>query len=71
MIIEIIGWILSWLLIGFVTQLAIRVVRGGDIAEGPEYYFWSAMMGPIVPLLWALVPLFEWYEDLNKPGDHE
>ena len=67
MIIEIIGWALVWIFSGLATQLAIRLVNGDGLLIDPQHYFWSTVAGPIVLILWALIPLIELYSNLKKP----
>lgn len=68
-VLEILGWLFVWLLIGFVTQLAIRVVRSQEVFADGEHYFWSAVSGIFVLILWLTLPLVKKYLNLPKPEE--
>lgn len=68
MILTILFWVAMWLLIGLATQLLNRIISSSKIFAGPEYYFWSALAGPVVTLIFILMPVIEWYIDKTPGG---
>lgn len=67
MILGIVGWILVWLLVGVLTQAGVRIYNGSKVFAGSEYYFWSAILGPIGLAIVLLMPFIEKYLNMEKP----
>lgn len=59
-------WFL-WLLVGVLTQAGVRIYNGSKVFAGSEYYFWSAILGPIGLAIVLLMPFIEKYLNMDKP----
>lgn len=66
MILTILFWIGCWIATGLITQLAIRIVYGDGIFSRSEHYFWSAVAGPFLLIIWLVSSLFNRFTNLDN-----
>lgn len=67
MILTILLYIFLWLLVGVLTQAGVRIYNKSKVFAGGEYYFWSAILGPVGLVIVLLMPFIEKYLNMEKP----
>lgn len=58
MIVHILFYVVSWFIVGLITQAIYRAVGGRGVLSGYDCYFWSAMFGYLTPFIIVLGNLF-------------